>query len=146
MSRLDKLDKVAAVARADQAGATRALQQQQRAHRDNATQLEQLQAFAREYEMRLQQLAATGMPARQLQDYRLFLANLSAAIALQAGATVQSEEAVGAHRDQWIATAKENQAMSEYLARERLLAQQQRSKVEQSDADERSAARTPTGL
>jgi len=146
MSRLDKLDKVAAVARADQAGATRALQQQQRAHRDNAAQLEQLHSFAREYEVRLQQMAATGMPARQLQDYRLFLANLSAAIAMQEGATVQSEEALGVHREQWMTTAKENQALSEYLARERLLAQQQLTKVDQSDADERSAARAAKGL
>lgn len=140
MSKLDKLDKVATVARADQAGAARSLQQQQQTHSRNNDQLNQLQRFAEEYEQQLQDMAATGMAAAQLQDYRRFLANLNNAIRLQLETVAESTDRLQEQRQEWMQKSLQTSTLEDFIARRRILARDEVERHEQRDVDERFAA------
>ena len=80
---LDKLDKVAMLARSQESRAAGTFQRSQQALDQSAARRTQLEQFKQEYEQKLQAMGSAGMDARQLADYRLFLKNLNDAIHVQ---------------------------------------------------------------
>ncbi len=133
----DKLDRVATVARADTAEAARSLQQQQQTHGGHSSQLDQLQRFAEEYEQRLRDMAAAGMHAAQLQDYRRFLANLNEAIRLQLQAVADSATTLQQRRQDWMQQSLQTSTLEDFIARRQVLAREQAQRKEQREADDR---------
>jgi flagellar protein FliJ len=133
MNPLDKLDKVAAKARADEARAARGLRVSRERHDAGNAQLDQLQRFKAEYESDLERIAATGMSPRQLEDYRRFLANLNVAIANQGGEVARAGAELENQREQMVRQRRRNDGLADYLARRRL---------EVTRADERRDQRT----
>jgi flagellar FliJ protein len=146
VSAVDKLDKVVTVARADQAGAARSLQEQQAHHSRNNDQLNQLQRFAEEYEQQLRDMSASGMAAAQLQDYRQFLSNLNDAIRVQLSTVAESTEKLQQQRDDWMQKSLQTSTLEDFVARRRIVAQDHAERLEQRAVDERfNAGFVPAG-
>ncbi|MEZ5556320.1 flagellar export protein FliJ [Haliea sp.] len=146
MTSPDKLDKVVTVARADQAGAARNLQEQQAHHSRNNDQLNQLRRFADEYEQQLREMSASGMAAAQLQDYRQFLSNLNDAIRLQLSTVAESTEKLQQQRQDWMQKSLQTSTLEDFVARRRILAQEHAERAEQRAVDERfNAGFVPPG-
>ena len=85
------IDKVAMVARSEESRAATAHQQQQELATQSQQRLGQLEQFRAEYEERLKSMASGGMDARQMADYRRFLAGLNDAIERQNEEVVRTE-------------------------------------------------------
>lgn len=143
MKRRDRgrqLDTVAMLARTEEQRTARELQSRQAIRHRDHQQLDQLKAFASEYEERLQQMALSGMPARQLADFRHFLANLQRAVESQSSSAAASAEAARSKRGEWIDKANRRAGLDDFLVRHR--AQQQRvaeRKEEKRQQDEYAA-------
>ena len=148
MSRGDRgrqLDTVAMLARTDEERIARELQSRQAARRRDDQQLDQLKAFQSEYEQRLQQMAAAGMPARQLADFRHFLANLNRAVENQSVSVAASTEAAQSKHSEWVDKAARRAGLDDFLLRYRA---RERRAVERVDEkrvhDEHSARGIPS--
>lgn len=135
---LDKLDTVAMLARSAENEAAGQLEQGRQRLQNTNSQLGQLETFKREYEARLERLAEGGMAARQLQDYRRFLANLSAAIDRQGSEVTRAEEALKEDREQFVERSIRRESLDMLIARGRKMLLEQEDRREQRNADERN--------
>jgi flagellar protein FliJ len=106
-------------------------------------QLEQLEEFYGEYTRRFEQAASTGMNARQLNDYRVFMHNLESAIKQKYQQLREADNNVEARRDEWIDKHQRSKNLtnfSDQLSREKLLKNTRR---EQNESDDRSVPGAP---
>lgn len=138
---LDKLDKVALVARTEESRAAGTLQRSQQAHDQSAAKLSQLEQFKQEYEQRLQAMASTGMDARQLVDYRRFLHNLNDAINLQDQEINRTEVELESSREALVDRSLRRSSVDELITRGRLNLLREGDKSEQKQSDEASLQR-----
>jgi flagellar FliJ protein len=136
MMELDKLDAVAMLARSQENAAAGKLEQGRSRLAQSNSQLSQLEAFKLEYEQRLATLAQSGMAARQLQDYRRFLANLNAAIGRQGTEVSRAEGAVQEDREALLQRSLRRESLDMLVARGRKLLLEQTDRREQRDSDE----------
>lgn len=147
MSQRDRgrqLDTVAMLARTEEERAARELMSRQATRRRDDQQLDQLRAFQSEYEERLQQMAASGMPARQLADFRQFLANLNRAVESQSASAAQSSEAAQAKRSEWVDKASRRSGLDDFLLRYRAQERRGAERVEEKRAHDEHSARGPS--
>lgn len=138
---LDKLDKVALVARSRESSAANALQRQQQELQTSSSRLEQLQTFKNEYEARLQAMSSSGMDARQLADYRRFLAGLNDAIRVQGDEVDRGQERVDASRETFIDRSLHRGNVDELIGRSRVAQALDDARREQRLADDDSLTR-----
>lgn len=138
---LDKLDKVAMLARSQENRAAGTLQRSQQALDQSAARRTQLEEFKREYEQRLEAMGSAGMDARQLADYRLFLSNLNDAINLQNQDVARSEAELESHREALVDRSLRRSSVDELINRGRLNLLRQDDKLEQQRSDELSLQR-----
>lgn len=138
---LDKLDKVAMLARSQENRAAGTLQRSQQALDQSAARRTQLEEFKREYEQRLEAMGSAGMDARQLADYRLFLSNLNDAINLQDQDVARSEAELESHREALVDRSLRRSSVDELINRGRLNLLRQDDKLEQQRSDELSLQR-----
>ena len=138
---LDKLDKVALLARSRETQAASALQQQQQSLDASQARLNQLESFKLEYEQRLNSMARTGMDARQLADYRQFLANLNDAIQLQGDEVQRDREEVQNRREVFVDQSLRRGNVDELIGRGRAAQAVEEARREQRLSDETSMAR-----
>ena len=141
MTPLDKLEKVATKARADESRAAKALRASRERHAADSAQLEQLRQFKAEYETRLVEMARDGIDPRQLEDYRRFLASLNEAISRQDTAVGVSGESLSSDRQRWLQTALHSSGLADFIARRRVEARQRVDRQAQRVADEVLASR-----
>ncbi|MEL7046701.1 MAG: flagellar export protein FliJ [Pseudomonadota bacterium] len=141
MMDLDKLDKVALVARSRESSAANALQRQQQELQTSSSRLEQLQTFKNEYEARLQAMSSSGMDARQLADYRRFLAGLNDAIRVQGDEVDRGQERVDASRETFIDRSLHRGNVDELIGRSRVAQALDDARREQRLADDDSLTR-----
>jgi len=137
---IDKLDKVAEKARADEARAARGLNASRERHEASSAQLDQLQRFKAEYEQRLAQVAAAGISPRQLEDYRRFLANLNKAITTQDGEVARNSAELQQQREVMARQRQRSNGLEDYLARRRLELSQAEERRAQRVADDQHAS------
>ncbi|EAQ98439.1 flagellar export protein FliJ [Congregibacter litoralis] len=142
---LDKLDKVAMLARSQESRAAGTLQRSQQALDQSAARRSQLEQFKQEYEQRLQAMASTGMDARQLADYRLFLRNLNDAISHQDQEVSRSEAELETHREALVDRSLRRSSVDELVNRGRLDLLRETDKQEQKQSDEMSLQRHDSG-
>lgn len=138
---IEKIDKVATVAKFAQNKSARTLKERKQGHEQKTAQLEQLVQFRREYEAKLGAAGGEGMAARQLQDYWLFMRKLNLAIEQQKLEVSAAGESLGEVRDQWLAESQRTSALDHLVdiqRREQLLS---RNRTEQKQSDEDTLSR-----
>ncbi|MFT4823232.1 MAG: flagellar FliJ protein [Halioglobus sp.] len=141
-----KMDKVAAVAKIAEQLSARELGQARQSHQEKSAKLEQLIQFRSDYEAGLGAKGGQGMPAKQLQDYRIFLSKLSDAIAQQTREVDASDEQLGKVRAQWRSKSQRKSAL-DHLVEERHKSElQAKDKAEQKESDENTMARRMLNL
>jgi len=101
-------------------------------------QLEELQRYRDDYRQRFQQAGATGMGAAQLEDYQQFLHKLGQAIEQQGQQVVQATQEAEAKRALWFASRGKVRMLDTVVARYQAIEDQQASRREQREQDERS--------
>ncbi|MFK8043452.1 flagellar export protein FliJ [Congregibacter sp.] len=138
---LDKLDKVALVAKTEENRAAGTLQRSQQAHDQSSAKLSQLEQFKQEYELRLQAMASSGMDARQLVDYRRFLHNLNDAISLQGQENSRTQVELESNRENLVDRTLRRSSVDELISRGRLDLLRAGDKAEQKHSDEVSLQR-----
>lgn len=138
---LDKLDKVAMLARSQENRAAGTFQRSQQALDQSAARRTQLEQFKAEYEQRLQAMGRAGMDARQLADYRLFLSNLNDAIHLQDQDVSRSAAELESSREALVDRSLRRSSVDELVHRGRLNLLREGDKQEQQLSDESSLQR-----
>lgn len=142
----DKMDKVAAVAKIVEQKSAVDFSASQQTHAGKRTQLDQLLQFKADYETTLAQKCREGIPAVQLQDYRLFLAKLDQAIAQATADMQKATESLAEVRAEWIDKSQRKSAL-EHIVEERQKEQMRlREKAEQNASDEQSMSRRALDL
>jgi len=131
-----KLNKVAKAARMREQESAGHMREQQQRHEHQQQNLQQLEEFKHEYEARLLRIASTGMEARQLQDYRMFLERLSSALTRQSEDTRDSAEKVEASRQDWLEQSQRSRALDNLLDLNRQQRSLEENRQEQKRTDE----------
>jgi flagellar FliJ protein len=140
---LDKLDKVAMLARSRENAAATDLHRKQQDLQNSNQRLDQLMSFKSEYEARLEVMARSGMDARQLADYRRFLGSLNDAIRTQGEDVDRSRDRVDASRDAYIDRSLRRGSVDELISRSRAALAADEARREQRASDESAMARYP---
>lgn len=140
---LDKLDKVALLARSRETAAATDLHRRQRDLHSSSARLEQLLSFKSEYEERLGALARSGIDARQLAGYRRFLGSLNDAIRAQGEDVDRSRDRVDASRDAYVDRSLRRGSVDELISRGRAALAAADARREQRASDESALARYP---
>lgn len=140
------MDKVAAVAKIAEQQSARELGKALQSHQEKSAQLDQLIQFRQDYESGLGTKGAGGMPAKQLQDYRVFLNKLGDAIAQQSREVDIAQEQLDQVRAQWLSRSQRKSALDHLVEERHKTLLQARGKAEQKESDENSIARTLLNL
>jgi len=138
---LDKLDKVALLARSKESAAASALHREQQNLQTSNSRLEQLETFKSEYETRLAAISEAGMDARQLADYRRFLSGLNDAIKMQSVEVDRGQQRVDASREEYVDRSLRRGNVDELIGRSRAALAVDEARKEQRLADESSMVR-----
>ena len=97
--------------------------------------------FRDEYEQRLQSMASGGMDARQLADYRRFLAGLNDAIERQSSEVAVSEQTLAGRREQLMERSMRRESIDNLADKARAAVLQAQEKREQRQSAERAIER-----
>jgi len=138
---LDKLDKVAMLARTQENRAAGTLQKNRQSLDQSTARLSQLEQFRREYEDRLDARSREGIDARQLAEYRRFLCNLNNAISVQGDEIAQSETAVQSSQSEYVERSLRRGNLDELISRGRAALSLEEDRREQRLSDEDSLQR-----
>jgi flagellar FliJ protein len=98
--------------------------------------LQQLKDYHQEYVARFQVLAAEGMSATQLQEYRVFLAKLYEAVKQQEEIVTASMVNHNSHKNNWRQKHSRTQALNKVVDRYHRQEQQSADRREQKESDE----------
>ncbi|WP_461520231.1 flagellar export protein FliJ [Porticoccus sp.] len=137
----DKLDKVALLADSRERQSAGQFKEKQQSLQSQQAQLQQLLQFKQEYETRLGNYSEKSIPARQLQDYRLFLGKLNQAIEQQQGIVSEAVLHVDDARQHWQDQAVHKSAMGQLLDKREHERQCAFERAEQLEADEKVLAK-----
>lgn len=137
-----QLDKVALVARSQESRAASTHQEHQRVVSKSEQRLSQLEQFRMEYEERLQSMASSGMDARQMADYRRFLASLNDAIARQTDDLSRGQEDLSDSREHLVDRSLRRVSLDELIGRTRTALLQERERREQALVDDATLRQT----
>jgi flagellar FliJ protein len=108
-----------------------------RMHWDEAqAKLDQLQAYRHEYSAGLDARLREGLPAYQVQDFRLFLAKLQRAIQAQAEEVARRQRAWEAEHEHWLDLRQREQALGVLEQRHERSEAQLEARREQKQQDE----------
>jgi flagellar FliJ protein len=142
-NRGERLRPVASLAKNEETRAAHVVRKRQARQQQDSQQLEQLQAFREEYEQRLQQMSASGLPATQLADFRRFLSNLNRAVDSQRDSLTQSESALASSREQWSERAAQRAGIDTFIARHARAEERRRARADDRESSDRHAAVPP---
>lgn len=138
---IKQLDKVGLVARSEETRAATELQQRQQLLQQSQDRLGQLEQFRVEYEAKLQGMSNAGIDARQLSDYRRFLANLNTAIKQQGEDLALGESKVAEGREALMDRSLRRGSLDELVSRTRASLAREDARIEQLQSDEMSIQR-----
>lgn len=138
---IEKLGKVAMVARKDETRAAGTLHQHQRMLRESTARLEQVRSFKAEYGQRLDALAGNGIDARRLADYRRFLGKLNEALQMLETQINSNERDVKTSRDAFVDRSARRGSVDELISRGRAALAEEERRAEQRQSDEISLQR-----
>jgi len=141
----EKIGRVAGVAQAATKKSATELNISQQRHQASCDQLAQLEQFKREYEQKLEAMSEKGMPARQLQDFRVFLANLNQAIEQQSKESEVAQQTMDSARERLLEKTQRSSSLDQLVERVQSRHRLDQDKAEQREADEKSMARNGAG-
>lgn len=133
-----KLQKVLALQQNREKKAAGSMRQSREQQQQLQQQLSQLYQYRDEYEALFKRTSASGIDARILEDYRVFLAKLNEAIVRQHDQMSRAQEKYRQTRSQWSELWHRKKALNELIARNEAHDIQRKDKAEQKEADERS--------
>lgn len=142
---LEKLDKVATLARSEESRAAGVMQQNRQTLEQSNARLAQLNSFKGEYEERLSSLASKGIDARRLADYRSFLSKLDEAISMLEQEIGRHESELRSSRDAYVQRSTRRSSVDELIQRGRLALAQAEGRREQRANDEANLQRHDNG-
>lgn len=137
-----QLGKLVFAAQAEENRAALAHRKERRALDQSAQRLNQLRAFCREYEQRLEGVASRGIDARQLADYRRFLSQLNEAIERQGHEVQGRRRALEDSREALLRRVVRRESLDQLLERARLNQRRDRERREQKLSDEAALLRS----
>ncbi len=138
MKRSKRLKPVVQVAESREQQAARALGAAQARLAQARQQLAELQRYRDDYRQGFQQAGATGMGAARLADYQQFLHKLGQAIEQQTQQVAQATREAEAKRALWFASRGKVRMLDTVVARYQAIEEQQASRQEQREQDERA--------
>lgn len=136
------MGRVAGVAQAATRKSAADFKLSQQRHQASCDQLAQLEQFKHEYEQKLEAMSENGMPARQLQDFRVFLANLNQAIEQQFKESGISQQSLDSAREVWLEKTQRSSSLDQLVEQLQTGQRRDQEKAEQRDADEKSMGRS----
>lgn len=115
--RADRMQRIVALAAADEQRVTGAMGQAQRDLDESLKRLDELTRYRRDYAGR--QVPGGSVSAVRWHDYQAFLARLDQAIGVQRQLILDAEQNVEAHRRRWIAKRQRRESLQRVLDRYR---------------------------
>ncbi len=147
MTRSKRMRPVVNVAASKEQEAARLLGECQREVDLREARLHELLAYQTEYAARFETSGGDGLDMARLQDYRVFLARLNEAIALQRRLVEAARLDCEAKKNAWLGTRQHAQAIDKVVDRFRRDEVRAQGRREQAETDERAqqsrAARDP---
>ncbi|MES9993918.1 MAG: flagellar export protein FliJ [Candidatus Thiodiazotropha sp.] len=138
MSPSKRLKPVQRFAHSKEQKAARVMGQARKNLKQEEAKLEQLKQYHQEYLTRFQQMAAEGMSATQLQEYRAFLAKLDEAINQQQEVVAASIVSHSSSKRAWKKKHSRTQALNKAVDRFREQEQKVADNREQKESDDLS--------
>ncbi|MCW8891361.1 MAG: flagellar export protein FliJ [Sedimenticola sp.] len=126
------------VAESRENDAARELGHSQKRMRDQEAKLEDLKRYHQEYLERFESTARQGMPASQMQEYRVFLEKLDTAIKEQEKVVLASKSECVTRKEQWQQKRVRTQALGKVMDRFKSAELKVKEKREQDESDDRS--------
>jgi flagellar FliJ protein len=138
MSPSKRLKPVQQFAQSREQKAARIMGQARKNLQQEEAKLEQLKAYHQEYLARFKEMAAEGMSAKQLQEYRAFLAKLDEAVNQQQQVVAASMVNHSSSKNLWKQKHSRTQALNKAVDRFREQEKRMADKREQKESDEHS--------
>lgn len=138
MTREERLQPVADIAKDREDRAALTLAQHRRRHEEQQRSLAELQQFQREYHERFQALSRDGISVQRLNEYRRFDDKLRQAIAQQGRIIEESRRQLEALGQHWSEASSRRQALDKTIDRFRGETARRAAKKEQRESDERA--------
>ena len=138
MKRSQRLEPVVKVAENREQQAAKALGDSQEALNQAEQRLVELKNYREEYIRRFHAAGSVGMRAKQMGDYRVFLANLSQAIEQQIVLVQQAANVVEQRRQHWFSRRGKVKMLDKVVSRYQSDEQRVIDRKEQREQDERS--------
>lgn len=135
----NKLHKVRDYAALKEEKAAAELQKSREESQKKQEQLNLLNQYREEYEQQFQQRCSGGIDARSLEDYRLFLKKLNAAIAEQTTQVSESENGVQQAQSNWLDTYRRKSVLGNLIERKEQALDVEKQRLEQKISDENAA-------
>lgn len=144
MNRSQRMEPVVRVAGRREEDAARDLAQQRDLLARHEQQLEELQGYRNEYLERLRHQGGGGVSASRLQDYRVFLDKLDAAIGQQERIVAHQQREVDRFHQRWMEMRTRCSAMDKAVERMRREERREEERREQLESDEHASQRHRT--
>jgi flagellar export protein FliJ len=138
MTREERLQPVADLARSREDQAAVAMAQQRRSLEEQQRSLAELQQFEREYTERFQAISRTGISVQRLNEYRRFADKLREAILQQSRVVDDSRRRLEALSRCWSEASSHRQAIDKTIDRFHDQTVRKAARKEQREADDRA--------
>ncbi len=143
MTRSKRMTPVVKVAENREQVAARILGEAQQRLSLQERRLDELVSYRDQYAEQFQQSSGMGMGAARLQDYRVFLARLHAAIEQQQRVIAHCRQDCERQRRNWMSTRTRTQALGKVVERYQREERRADERREQHDTDERAQRTRP---
>lgn len=128
---------IAGIAKSREQNAARILGQKRKHLVEQQNQLDELLSYREDYAKNFHVTGATGLNARQLSEYRVFLEKLNMAIIQQRERIKQASDDCDLFQESWMKTRTHSKALDKVVEKNKIIERKEQDKKEQHDLDER---------
>ena len=137
MTKSHRLHPVVKVAEQKEHGTAIAVAESKRLLDEQLSKLSQLNAYLNEYMEMFGILGKQGLSVQKMQEYRIFLANLEAAVTQQRHLVAMHQESYEQNKKQWYAARGKVKALGVVIAHHEQKEQQEDRRRDQKELDDR---------
>jgi len=128
---------IAGIAKSREQNAASILGQKRKHLVEQQNQLDELLSYREDYAKNFHVTGATGLSARQLSEYRVFLEKLNMAINQQQERIKQASDDCDLFQESWLKTRTHSKALDKVVEKNKIIERKEQDKKEQHDLDER---------
>ncbi len=139
MTKSQRLRPVVKVTEKKERSAAIAVAESKRVLDEQASKLEHLKTYLDEYRETFRVLGGTGLTVQKMQEYRIFLSNLEAAVTQQHGIAKRHQEIYDCSIKLWLASRGKVKALDTIIARHEKKERQDDMRRDQKELDDRPA-------